>query len=576
MKHYAAIGLCGLLALFATPLHAMLSGEEVVVVFNKKLPASEDVARHYANIRRVPPDQVFGLDLSTSEEISREEYERTLEKPLARELEARRLWRMGKQTWPIAGSNDLREVRVPVASSIRYILFCYGVPLKIAHDPSLKEPGVEKVKPELQVNSAAVDSEIAALPLPPEVRARFGLLRNVNYTTTNAAALSPTNGILLVARLDGPTPEIARGLVDKAVQAETNGFWGRVYCDSRSTTDTNYMIGDQWMLGAFEICQLLGYDGVIDTNATTFPASQPMSHVVFYAGWYDAMPSGPFLAPKVEFMPGAFAYHLHSGNAWTIREPNKTWASTLLAKGATCTFGSVNEPYLQGTTDVGTFTARWLITGMTFAEAAYAAQSCLSWQTTVVGDPLYRPFAANPQLLHFRLEATENKLVEWSHVRVVNLNLMKRTPVYSLIDYLEQIPLTKQSAVMSEKLADLFGAVGKPASAILTYERALKLECSPQHKLRLYLKLAGRHTMQKDPRAAIETYRRLLQDFPEYPGRPDLEAQIAKQRGVLRRRRGAEQQRVAVGRRLCHGLDADIACRTGAILDHHLLAQHFG
>jgi hypothetical protein len=37
--------------------------------------------------------------------------------------------------------------------------------------------------------------------------------------------MHPTNGILLVTRLDGPSASIARGLVDKALEAETNGLW---------------------------------------------------------------------------------------------------------------------------------------------------------------------------------------------------------------------------------------------------------------------------------------------------------------------------------------------------------------
>ncbi len=504
------------------------SGEEVVVIYNKKVPASEDVARHYAEVRHVPKEQVIGFKLSAAEEISRAEYEDSLAKPLAHELESRKLWRMGTQHWPITNGNDLREVRVPVESKIRYVVLCYGVPLKIAHDPNLHEPGQAEVKPELRVNSAAVDSELAALPLPPEVNRKFGLLRNVNYTSTNTAMFSPTNGLLLVTRLDGPTPEIARSLVDKAMSAETNGFWGRAYCDTRSTTDTNYMIGDEWIRGAFDICRVLGFESLLDTNATTFLAGQPMSHIAFYAGWYDAVPSGPFLAPKMEFMSGAFAYHLHSQNAWTIRSSSNAWAGPLLAKGATCTFGSVNEPYLAGTPDVGTFAARWLLSGFTFGEAAYAAQSCLSWQTTVIGDPLYRPFAMNPQLLHLKLERTGNPLIEWSHVRVVNLNLQRGTPLMQVVGYLEALELTKHSAVMMEKLADLNTAVGKPSSAIYAYEKALTLDGTPQQRLRLMLKLAGRHIAQKQPDTAVATYRNLLREFPNYPGKTEIDAEIAK------------------------------------------------
>ena len=53
-----------------------------------------------------------------------------------------------------------------------------------------------------------------------------------------------------------------------------------------------------------------------------------------------------FTLPKVEFMPGAFAYHLHSFSATTLRSASQGWCGPLLAKGATCTMGCVYEPYL--------------------------------------------------------------------------------------------------------------------------------------------------------------------------------------------------------------------------------------
>src|SRR5207247_11155568 len=62
-----------------------------------------------------------------------------------------------------------------------------------------------------------------------------------------AASLHPTNGILMVTRLDGPTAAIARGLVDKAIQAETDGLWGRAYFDVRGLTNGSYKLGDDWI-----------------------------------------------------------------------------------------------------------------------------------------------------------------------------------------------------------------------------------------------------------------------------------------------------------------------------------------
>jgi uncharacterized protein (TIGR03790 family) len=91
------------------------------------------------------------------------------------------------------------------------------------------------------------------LPQIEEKLPLAGPLRNAVYTTTNAAMLHPTNGVLLVTRLDGPTPAIARGLVDKALQAEADGLWGRAYFDLRNTTEPSYKLGDDWIRGASEI-----------------------------------------------------------------------------------------------------------------------------------------------------------------------------------------------------------------------------------------------------------------------------------------------------------------------------------
>ena len=79
----------------------------------------------------------------------------------------------------------------------------------------------------------AVDSELAWLPLVKMDFPLTGPFPNWVYGVTNAALLNPTNGILLVARLDGPTADIANGLVDKAMQAERDGLWGRAYFDAR-------------------------------------------------------------------------------------------------------------------------------------------------------------------------------------------------------------------------------------------------------------------------------------------------------------------------------------------------------
>jgi uncharacterized protein (TIGR03790 family) len=492
-------------------------GEEAVVIYNSRLPESRAIAQDYARKRGVPPDQVLGFTLTTNGDISRAEFQDQLQRPLAKALEQRKLWHIATVTFPATNGQPARaEFRV-VQSKIRYAVLCYGVPFRISRDLELKEIGTEKLRPEMRRNEAAVDSELALLPAIEESLPLHGPLRNPAYGVTNVAWLHPTNNLLLVARLDGPSPEIARGLVDKALLAETNGLWGRAYVDLRNITDPNYKPGDDWLRAAGEICRRLGFETEVDENPTTFSPGFPMDHIAFYFGWYDENVSGPFLLPQVEFMPGAFAYHLHSFSASTLRGTNRNWTGPLLAKGVTATMGCVDEPYLSGTPDMAAFVSRFLFYGFSFGEAAYASQPVLSWQTTVVGDPLYRPFGKNPDQLAAELEGRGSPLVEWVILRLLNLNLAAGKTAAEGVSLLETLDLTRNSAVLSEKLGDLYFTIGKPSSGIHAYERALTLKPSPQQSIRIRLNLAARLTTSDRTEEALTVYAKLLEEAAWYP-----------------------------------------------------------
>lgn len=518
---WVALGLALLL-----PGRLFAGGEEVVVIYNSKLPESKTLAYYYARMRTVPKEQVLGFDLSTAEVISRDEYRNTIERPLLKKLEALKLWRFGAGELPGTNHTTVKAFRKVTASKIRYAVLCYGVPLKIRSDPTLQEPGDDKLRPELRRNEAAVDSELSLLPRLTHGYPLAGPWINPLYYTTNAASLHPTNGLLIVARLDGATPEIAHGLVDKALRAERDGLWGRAYFDVRNIADPNYKIGDDWIRGAAQCAQQAGFDTVVDEHGNTFPAGFPLSQIAFYAGWYSENQTGPFTLPKVEFMPGAFAYHLHSFSAASLRVTNHNWTGPLLAQGVTCTFGTVDEPYLTGTPDVAAFTGRWMFSGFTFGEAVYAAQIVLSWQTTVVGDPLYAPFKRPLLDQHRTLLEQTNKLVEWSTARLINQSRNQGVAAADLALALETAPEARDSAVLTEKLADLFVAQGKPASAILTYERALKLSPTPQQRVRLRLTLGEKLLASGRPEDAGTNYQKLLTEMPDYADAESIRQKI--------------------------------------------------
>jgi len=492
-------------------------GDQVVVVYNTRLAESKGVAEHYAEARHVPKSQVIGFDLSTSEEINRTEFHDQLEKPLLKALESKGLFHFESKTIPATAGEPARTGRKLTRAKIRYLLLCYGVPVRISEDPNLREPAAEKIRVELRRNEAAVDDELACLPVAADMLLA-GPRVNPLFGATNALQLDPANGILLVTRLDGPTAAIARGLVDKAMQAEADGLWGRAYFDLRGLEATNaYHLGDEWIHVASEVCRRAGFETVVDSNGGTFPISFPLSQVAFYAGWYDENVSGPFTRPVVEFMPGAFAYHLHSFSAGVVRTAKRQWVGPLLDKGATATMGCVAEPYLVATPNIGMFFERFVGSGFTFGEAAYAGHQWVSWQTTVIGDPLYRPFGRPLAAQREDLTRRHSKLVEWAYDRMINISLINGERLIPAIDILEAVPEAAGSAVLQEKLADLYERGGKPSSAVSALEKALRLDPSPQQRVRMTLTLADHLVSLQRDGEAYELLQNFIKESPDYP-----------------------------------------------------------
>ena len=90
------------------------------------------------------------------------------------------------------------------------------------------------------------------------------------------------------------------------------------------------------------------------------------------------------------------------------------------------------------------------------------------------------------------LQREKSKMVEWCYLRLVDNNQANGRPVADLVYLLENIPATTNSAVLEEKLGDLYVVLGKPSSAIETYQEALKLKPSPWQRVRIRIELADK------------------------------------------------------------------------------------
>ena len=512
-------GLLALLAL-AAGLTALAGGEEVVVIYTKHLPESKAVAEYYAEKRGVPTNQIVGLDVPSGDTVSRQDYIRLIQDPLLKELANRGLVTFRSDLVPARADHPGRIRYQATAAKIRYLALCFGLPYRIAHDPNYvpkrDDDAPDNLAPQLYRDEASVDSELILLPITGQVPI-FGALRNGQYGSTNSLAMHPTNGVLLVSRLDGPSVEIAKGLVDKALQAERDGLNGKAYFDLRGITSGDYMTGDTWITNASIIAQRLGFETLIDNRPDTIGPGFPLAQAAIYAGWYTDTANGPFILPSVEFMPGAIAYHLHSYSAQNIRDPIHNWVGPLLAKGATVTLGCVDEPYLDLTPNIGIFLERLAVHGFTVGEAGLACQTYLSWQNVVIGDPLYRPFAKQVLALAKDLEAAKSPLLAWPLIRKVNVYTLTGRDPEILRQYLIEQPLATNSSVLSETIARMFADKNRNRQAVDWGQRALDLpDASPQQRARLWRDLAEwqRPLNMKASLASLESF---AKEFPHHP-----------------------------------------------------------
>lgn len=196
--------------------------------------------------------------------------------------------------------------------------------------------------------------------------------------------------VLMVSRLDGPTGEIAKGLVDKALAAEQTGLQGTFYFDARgipakSETDA-YGRYDQSLRDAAALAQArASFRVVLDTAEPTLTAALD---VALYIGWYRLRSYDDVFS----FRPGAIGYHMASAEALSLHDPaERGWCKNALERGITATLGSVNEPYLDAFPEPARFT-ELVISGRYALVEVYALTSrYVSWRMVLLGDPLYNP-----------------------------------------------------------------------------------------------------------------------------------------------------------------------------------------
>lgn len=405
--NFKIILLIAMMLLLGKAGYALEAGQ-ILVIANSDSNCSVQLAGYYCQKRNVPTENIVELPLGKDlpMQMSRESYNEKLAKPLREILESKKF--EGKIRCL------LTTYGVPVRVSERGILTGQNERLetlkKLLEESKNKLKQLEIIQPsnaneqkknltseinQLQSeydylsgkeSNAAVDSELSMVLFDDYELYRWqpNMLRN-NVRNWDGKTM-------MVSRLDGPGFEIAKGLVDKAIAAQTKGLMGIAYFDSRGIADDK----KRYSFGFFD--QSIRDAALLTGFRTNLQVKQENTEKLFpvgscpqtalYCGWYSLKN----YIDAFEFVDGAIGYHIASWEAIDLRDPNSSqWCPAMLKRGLTATIGAVAEPYLHSFPPPKDFFLQ-LFNGKCLVEAYYDTQPLNSWQLILIGDPLYTPF----------------------------------------------------------------------------------------------------------------------------------------------------------------------------------------
>jgi uncharacterized protein (TIGR03790 family) len=343
----------------------------VLVVYDPNSPDSVDVANHYVTSRAIPAANRCTISPPrTATTLSWPVFVSTTKTPIQNCLNA-------------AGPDQ-----------ILYLVLAYIRPFAVTAQNG-KLYALDQYLADIWDQNDASDP----FPYPDQNHVYFAAAqpRGNSYrpfiSLSNYRAQSGARRIYSVWRLDAVTAALAKGLVDQAIAAETNGLKGQACLDRRlgaiaSTPDSGYGSGDWQLRMAADFAGQAGFSVAEDSNPAEFgtPPAPNCPNAALYSGWYKLN----HYNDAFTWNTGAIGFHLDSLSAMDPRGgPN--WSANALNKGITVTSGAMAEPFLQGLPQPdGVFSD--LFQGAVVGDAFLRHTAWLKWMILNIGDPLYLPF----------------------------------------------------------------------------------------------------------------------------------------------------------------------------------------
>ena len=384
-----------------------LDPSEIMIIANRRSPEGIDLARYYAQQRGIDQTQLLFLNLPTKETCGRDEYDQRIAEPVRHYLAA---------------------VKPP--KRIRCIVLVYGIPLRVKASRRADSKRDREFKARQQVLLKKIENQrdketpsyLAIVEELEHIRSQLKVARDTvasvdSELTVVKKAAAPVAGwienpfyigfrdrpeavaredVLMVSRVDGPTPESARRIIDDTLATEKQGLVGNAYFDARwpidaSAKQSGYRLYDRSIhQAARRVQENRNLTVHLDQSPALFQPGQ-CPDAALYCGWYS-------LARYVDafsWQKGAIGYHIASSECKTLKKKNsQVWCKRMIEEGVCATVGPVAEPYVQAFPMPEVFFG-FLSEGiLSLAECYMVSLPFLSWKMVLIGDPLYRPFMA--------------------------------------------------------------------------------------------------------------------------------------------------------------------------------------
>jgi len=251
----------------------------------------------------------------------------------------------------------------------------------------------ERSRYRLEEASASVDSELSLLWWELGSYPLTQRFPNPLYWETIETVQNSAPPVLMVSRLDAPTPTHVRNMIDQAIETESRGLVGKVYVDARGMKK-----GPPFSSGFYDadlqnfatrFRDHSAYTVQLENTEQRFSQPEQAPDVALYVGWYRLR----HYEDAFTFNPGAIGYHIASGEAVSIHNPNESgWCKNALERGITVTLGPVGEPYLDAFPLPTEFYGLLFSGRYSLVEAYFLSKRYVSWKMVLFGDPLYRPW----------------------------------------------------------------------------------------------------------------------------------------------------------------------------------------